>query len=304
MKNSMIFMRSRLIRFLNIKVVLALLVLTPFLSCTNSKSKESGSEFGGVKIGIITYSWRSLPGSAQDIIRYCKESGISNLELMGNVVEEFAGIPGLPRRPKPADQMTEEEKVAHDEAYEKARESQVEWRLNAPMEKFSQLRQMFDSAGINIHIVKFSPSNWTDEEIDYAFEAAKIMGAKGVSNEIGHEACERLGKFAEKHEMYAIFHNHGQPGDPEFSFDDFLEYSPNNMLNLDVGHYFGATGKHPNALIERLHDRIFSIHMKDKTGKDSEPSNTNQVWGQGKLPLETFLNLFRRTIGLFIAILS
>lgn len=153
---------------------------------------------------------------------------------------------------------------------------------------------MFNEAGVNLHIVKFSPSNWSDEEIDYAFKSAKVLGARGITNEIGHEACKRLGKFAEKHDMYAIFHNHLQPGEPGFSFDDFLSYSPNNMLNFDVGHYFGATGKHPNEVIERLHDRIFSIHLKDKTGKDGNPANTNMPWGEGETPIADILKLIQK----------
>jgi len=152
---------------------------------------------------------------------------------------------------------------------------------------------MYKKAGVNIHIVKFSPARWSDEEIDYAFKAAKTLGAKGVSNEIGHDACQRLGEFAEKHNMYAVFHNHLQPGDPDFNFDEFLAYSPNNMLNFDVGHYFGATGKHPNELIERLHDRIFSIHLKDKTGKNADPANTNMPWGKGDTPIADILRLIR-----------
>ena len=144
-----------------------------------------------------------------------------------------------------------------------------------------------------MHIVKFAPAKWSDAEIDYAFESAKILGAEGVSNEIDSAACVRLGKFAEKHDMYAIFHNHGQPGDPDFNFEEFLSYSPNNMLNLDVGHYFGATGKHPNELIDKLHDRIFSIHLKDKTGKDADPADTNAPWGEGDTPLEDILTLIQ-----------
>ena len=153
------------------------------------------------------------------------------------------------------------------------------------MDRYKELRKLFNDAGVNIHIVKFAPAKWTDEEIDYAFRAAKTLGAAGVTNEIGHDACKRLGKFAEKHDMYAIYHNHLQPGDPDFSFDEFLAYSPNNMLNFDVGHYFGATGKHPNEIIERLHDRIFSLHLKDKTGKNSEPAIQTCPGVRGKHPL-------------------
>jgi sugar phosphate isomerase/epimerase len=65
------------------------------------------------------------------------------------------------------------------------------------------------------------------------------------------------------------------------------------MLNLDVGHYFGATGKHPNALIERLHNRIYSIHLKDKTAKTADPPDTNAPWGQGDTPLGDILKLIQ-----------
>ena len=51
---------------------------------------------------------------------------------------------------------------------------------------------MYNDAGVSIHIAKFSPENWTDKEIEYSFKAAKALGAKGVSNEIGDNAAADL----------------------------------------------------------------------------------------------------------------
>lgn len=253
---------------------------------------KPNSKFGGVQIGAITYSWRSMPSTAEDILKYCVEAGISSIELMGNVAEQYAGIPaGAPRAPRDA---TDAEKAEYQKKADAAAKVQREWRLSVSMDKYKALRKMYNKAGVNIHIVKFAPSNWSDEEIDYAFKAAKVLGAGGITNEIGEEACQRLGKFAEKHDMYSIYHNHGQPGEPGFSFDKFLAYSPKNMLNFDCGHYFGATGKHPNELIERLHDRIYSIHLKDKTGKDANPANTNMPWGEGDTPVADILKLVQK----------
>lgn len=273
--------------------IAAIILSTVVAGCSGSGAKsEAEVGYEGVQIGVITYSWRSMPSSAADIIRYCKQTGITSLELMGNIAEEYAGAPTPPARPQNWDELTEKERDEFSIKREAYGKKMSEWRVsNTSADSYKELRKMFDEAGINIHIVKFSPANWSDEEIDYAFESARILGAKGVCNEIGHEACERLGKFAEKHSMYAIFHNHGQPGDSTFNFEDYLAYSPNNMLNLDVGHYFGATGKHPNELIEKLHDRIFSIHLKDKTGKDADPADTNAPWGEGDTPLEDILKL-------------
>lgn len=280
----------------SVALIMAAMVLTSMMTgCSGSGTKtEAKSEYQGVQIGVITYSWRSMPSTPADIINYCKQTGITSLELMGNIAEDYAGAPAGPAWPENWKEMTDEEKADFQKKREEHGKMMSEWRINeASPEKYKELKAMFDEAGIDIHIVKFSPANWSDAEIDYAFESAKILGAKGVTNEIGHEAAKRLGPFAEKHDMYAVFHNHGQPGDTTFNFEDYLAYSPNNMLNLDVGHYFGATGKHPNEIIEKLHDQIYSIHLKDKTGKDADPADTNTPWGEGDTPLNDILNLIQ-----------
>lgn len=112
-----------------------------------------------------------------------------------------------------------------------------------------------------------------------------------IADVISDEACKRLGPFAEKHGMYAVFHNHAQFGDPTFNVDTLLAYSPVIMLNWDVGHYFGTTCNEPSRLSSRdfltkYHNRILSIHLKDSTC----PLTTHQVWGQSQTPLaETLL---------------
>jgi sugar phosphate isomerase/epimerase len=78
-----------------------------------------------------------------------------------------------------------------------------------------------------------------------------------------------------------------------FSYDPFLAVSPAVMMNFDCGHFFGSTGIHPNTMIEKYHDRIFSIHIKDKTGPKTDPANMNQVWGQGEVPIADVLLLLK-----------
>jgi xylose isomerase-like TIM barrel protein len=287
-------------RFLGLTATAAAFSMIPInISCANqsksSKNTLPNSKFGGVQLGAITYSWRSMPGSsAEDILNYCIQDGISSVELMGNVAEEYAGLPMAPPRPAHDVVLSDSEKEAYEKAVLEAKEAQLLWRISAPMTKFEELRLMYNEAGVDIHIAKFSPANWSDEEIDYSFMAAKALGAKGVCNEIGEKSAKRLGAFAEKHGMYAIFHQHLQPGEPGWTFEKFLDYSPANMLNLDVGHYFGATGLHPNDLIERLHDRIVSIHVKDKTGPKSDPANTNMPFGLGETPIADILLLIKK----------
>ena len=40
---------------------------------------------------MIDYSWRSMPGSADDILNYCIEAGVSYIEMGGGLIENFAG---------------------------------------------------------------------------------------------------------------------------------------------------------------------------------------------------------------------
>ena len=55
---------------------------------------KPNSQFKGVQVGMITYSFRSLPDqSAEATLKYIKECGISAIELMGDLAESFAGKP-------------------------------------------------------------------------------------------------------------------------------------------------------------------------------------------------------------------
>src|ERR1700712_4638246 len=54
---------------------------------------KPNSVINGVQIGVITYSFRSMPGTAQDLLQYCLQCNISAIELMGDAAEAFAGKP-------------------------------------------------------------------------------------------------------------------------------------------------------------------------------------------------------------------
>ena len=92
-----------------------------------------------MQIGVITYSWRSMPSTLEDIIQYCKQTGISSLELMGNIVEGFAGAPEGLACPQNFRELSEEE-------HEKKMSAGC---INeAAPEKYRELKAMFDEAGI------------------------------------------------------------------------------------------------------------------------------------------------------------
>lgn len=253
------------------------------------------SEFGGVKIGAITYSWRSMPGGIENIIKYSKEAGVSYLELMSNDLEDFLGAPKNPSVQSASGGQRPQRTPEQEALIKQYNDDLKQWRINLNMSKVAEAKKKFDEAGIKIHIVKFSPGRWSDPEIEYSFKVAKAIGAKGVSEEISEAAVKKMAPVAEKYGLYAIFHNHMQFATQGFSLDPFLSTSKSVMLNFDAGHFFGSTGLHPNTIIEKYHDRIISIHLKDKTGPKTDPANMNQVWGQGECPIEDILLLLKKT---------
>ena len=291
MKKSFISRR----KFLGTAATATAIAATPFsfAYAKGTTSRLPNSKVGGIQLGVTTYSYRSMSMMQDDIIEYLLLAGVNSIELR-NVAEQSLGIPPNAPSPPRAVELSEKEKAEYTKAAEAAREAQRRWRLSLPMQKYLEMRKKFNGSGIDVHIAKFAPTSWSDEEIDYAFRATHVLGSKGISDEISIESAQRLGKFAEKHSSLAILHNHAQPAQPGFSFDDFLAYSPANTLNFDVGHYFGATGKHPNEIIDRYHDRMPSIHIKDKTGPKSTPANSNMPFGKGETPIADILLLLKK----------
>lgn len=258
---------------------------------------QPNSNFFGVQIGVITYSFRSMPGSAEQLLQYIVDSGISGIELMGDAVEDYAGKPVNPvkinyvagQRP----QFTNEQK-AQMAAYEK----QVsEWRSTVPMEKFVEVRKMYNKAGVNIYAFKPNAlgSNNTDAEIEYALKAAKALGARSVTVELPTDAAQskRLGDLGEKHKVYIGYHAHTQATDT--AWDVALSQSPYNSMNLDCGHYIAAGGNNTKetllALIVAKHDRITTLHIKDRNSKIN--GGENMPWGQGNTPVKEILTLLK-----------
>jgi sugar phosphate isomerase/epimerase len=265
------------------------------------------SVINGVQIGVITYSFRSLPDqSSEAILKYVKETGINAIELMGDSVENFAGKPKsdidrrtfyqLGRMKREGETLTEdqnrqlEDLQSQVEAYNK---EVANWRNNVSMNKFIQLKKMYNAAGIKIYAFKpnaFSSGN-TDAEIDYGLKAAKTLGASHVTLEHPSDDAHtlRLGKLAEKHKVYVAYHGHEQQT-PTF-WDVALKQSKYNALNLDLGHYVAAGNPDPLELVRSKQENILSMHTKDR--QNPENGKSNLPFGKGDTPIIPVLQLMR-----------
>src|SRR6266498_4100051 len=86
---------------------------------------KPNSKFNGVQIGAITYSFRQLPSTADDILKDCVELGINSIELLSDAAESYAGAPGSGRGRGGRAPLTPEQR----EAMRQAAEERKKWRL-------------------------------------------------------------------------------------------------------------------------------------------------------------------------------
>jgi sugar phosphate isomerase/epimerase len=264
----------------------AALLARPFPAIAQSKPN---SLINGVRVGAITYSYRSMPDqSAEAMLRYVVESGIGEIEFMGAAVEAFAGAPQAPagggRR---GGQPTPGQQAAQREAADKLKA----WRTSVSMDRFKALRRMYNDAGVKIYAWKRLTPNMSDEELEYMFNVAEALGCSHTTLELTEDVAQlkRIGAFAEKKKIYAAYHTHLQGS--MTAFDAAFAASKGNMANVDLGHFVAAGGD-PMAFLMKFHDRIASFHLKDRT----TPANgqKNLPWGTGDTPLKALLQAVKK----------
>ncbi|MDA3924425.1 MAG: TIM barrel protein [Kiritimatiellae bacterium] len=213
------------------------------------------SNFGGVQIGTITYSYRSMPKGAEAVLQHCVNSGLSSIELMGSTVESYA---------------------------------------KGDLAKVKELRKMYEDAGVDIHIVKYGDignKNVSDERINYYFDVAKALGSPCITREVSEEAAKRLGPMVDKAGVKVAFHNHTQITQTTYD-GPILGYGKNLMINLDIGHYVAANDDSVVKLIEKYQDRIYSIHLKDRKTKAN--GQGNMPFGEGNTPVIEALKFIQK----------
>lgn len=263
------------------------------------------SLYKGVQLGTITYSYRTMPDqSAEATLGYIVDSGISAVELMGTPAEEFAGAP---RNPVPQigrlnflnsqNLLNEAERIEYAQLrpkFEQHMRDIRQWRESASMDKFVELREMFAAAGVGIYAFKpdvFENAN-SDAEMAYGFRAAKALGATHCTVEIPNDPARslRMGRIAEENGIAVAYHTHEQASID--IFDTAFAQSDYNRSNIDLGHYVAApNGRDPLEFLRKHHDRIMSVHLKDRQLPENGAGNL--LWGTGDTPIAQILQTIR-----------
>ena len=267
-------------------------------------AKKIDSKFGGVQIGAITYSFRTM-SNPEDIIKAMALIGLSEVELMSGDAEKLAGIPALPSfrgagaggargggggRGTP---LTPEQQAETDAA----QAAQRQWRMSRTADSFKIARKKFNDAGIDVRLLTYNMNvNTTkDDEIEYAFTMAEGLGVRAITTSTQVSMAKRVAPFAAKHKLHVGFHGHDQVERPdevasEATFKEVLAAGEYLCANLDIGHYTAANGD-PVAFIKQYHDRITNLHLKDRKKNHGD----NLPWGQGDTPIKEVLQLLKTT---------
>jgi len=187
--------------------------------------------------------------------------------------------------------LTPEQEAAQKAAAEDLRK----WRLSLSTDVFKTFRKKYSDAGILISVLKVDNiDTFADDVVDYSFNVAKLLGAKAMSTEIPLSASKRIGQFADKHKMLVGYHGHTNVTDPEAfaspqSWETAMSYAKYNGWNLDIGHFVAANSISPVPFLQKYHDRITHLHLKDR----KKNMGANLAWGRGDTPIVECLQLIR-----------
>jgi len=226
-----------------------------------AQGKPTPSVFGGVQVGVQSYTFRAF--DIDRMIAAMTAVGLTSVELWNGHLD--------PTKASEAD--------------------------------FKAVRGKFDAAGIKVsaYCANF-PTNATDDHLERAFRGAGLLGTDVMTSSLEKPILDRVDERCRRYKVRLGLHNHylGDSwfkGDKAANFegpDDFLKAlegrSEYLSINLDVGHFYAA-GHDPVAFFRDHHQRIVSLHIKDR---DRDAARTYRQFGEGTTPIADVLKLARQ----------
>ncbi len=216
-----------------------------------------------VTLGVQSYSFRDRP--LDDAIAGMQKLGLHSCELWQSHIEP---------RQIPRDEMRR-------------------WREAIEIDMFHRVREKFTKASIALSAYNISfRDDFSDTEIERGFEMARALGAPAITSSSNVLTIARVAPVAARHKMLVGVHNHSRIDPNEFasaqSLSDALGQGPFIAVNLDIGH-FTAANEDAVAFLDQHHDRIVTLHLKDRKRDQGE----NVEFGAGDTPIVAVLKLLK-----------
>ena len=233
------------------------------------RSAAAESRYGGVLIGVQSYSFRDMD----------REQSIAAMQELGLTSCELWSLHAEPRE------------LYRPENRERLRQ----WRATVSLDHFRDVAGQFAAAGIELNSYNLSfRDDFSDAEIERGFEMARALGVPVITASAQLSTVPRIARYAELHGMPVAMHNHAWTDPNEFgSPDDFerairMGGSAPIAINLDIGH-MTAADYDPVAYLKANHQRIVTLHLKDRR----RSQGPNVPWGEGDTPIRDVLLLLR-----------
>ena len=171
------------------------------------------------------------------------------------------------------------------------REELRRWRETVSLDTFHRVRDQFAKASIALSAYNISiQDSFSDAEIERAFDMTAALGAPLITSSSNIATVARIAPVAERRKMLVGMHNHSRVDPNEFatakSLADAMQKNRYIATNLDIGH-FTATNEDAVAFLKQHHDRIVTLHLKDRK-RDQGP---NLEFGAGDSPMAEVLKL-------------
>jgi len=216
-----------------------------------------------ITLGVQSYSFRDL--ALADAIAGMKKLGLQSCELWQDHVEPL--------------------KIPRDDLRR--------WRETVSLDHFHRIREQLARASIALSAYNISiKDGFSDAEIERAFDMTTALGAPLITSSSNIGTVARIAPVAERRKMVVAMHNHSRIDPNEFatakSLIDAMAKSRYISTNLDIGH-FTATNEDAVAFLKQHHDRIVTLHLKDRK-RDQGP---NVEFGAGDTPIVEVLKLVR-----------
>lgn len=175
-----------------------------------------------------------------------------------------------------------------------SREELRTWRLETPLAHFEQVARKIHDGGVTLVAYNYSfREDYTDGEIARGFEIAKALGVQWITASSNVSTAKRIDPFAKKAKIYVGMHNHSRIAPNEFAtpqnFADAMAGASEYIaINLDIGH-FCAANFDPVEFLDKRHDRILTLHIKDR----KKDQGANLPFGEGDTPIKAVLALLK-----------
>ena len=130
----------------------------------------------------------------------------------------------------------------------------------------------------------------TEEEVDQAFEYAKMAELDMIVGVPSHNLLDYVEKKVKSYDIKLAIHNHG-PGDKvypsaESAYVKIKDRDKRMGLCVDIGHT-QRIKRDPSQDVTQFFDRVFDIHLKDVTA--SELDGQTCIIGRGVIDFPAFL---------------